>query len=128
MMEVREAMTLPIREIRLLYLLIQMTIIKIIHWMMFWIPAWKEQIVATMNRRLNMADTGMRVEQWQDSMVSLRSWLALSRAIALDARKRVRQGGPAFDATVMNLQGEEQKLFDYVNGARPLVVIFGSCT
>lgn len=127
-MEVREVMTLPVREIRLMYLLIQMTIMKILYWMMFWIPAWKAQIVATMNRRLNMADTGMKVEQWQDSIVSVRSWLALGRAITLDARKSVRPGGPAFDATVMNLKGEEQKLFDYVNGARPLVVVFGSCT
>lgn len=127
-MEVREVMTMPIREMRLVYMLIQMTIMKIVYWMMFWIPAWKAEIVASMNQRMNMSETGMKVEQWQDSIVSLQAWLALSRAMTLDARKKVKLGGPAFDANVVSLDGKEKKLLDFENGARPLVVVFGSCT
>lgn len=127
-MEIREAVTLPVREMRLLYVLVQMTIMKIMHWLMFWIPAWKAQIVDTMNHRLNMVNTGMKVEQWQDSIVTVQSWRALARAITLDVRKRVKQGGSAYDATVLTLDGKERKLLDFQNGARPLVVVFGSCT
>lgn len=127
-MEIREAVTLPVREMRLLYVLVQMTIMKVMYWLMFWIPAWKVQIVNTMNHRLNMANTGMKVEQWQDSIVTVQSWRALARAITLDVRKRVKQGGSAYDATVLTLDGKERKLLDFQNGARPLVVVFGSCT
>lgn len=127
-MEIREAVTLPVREMRLLYVLVQMTIMKVMYWLMFWIPAWKAQLVDTMNRRLDMAGTGMKVEQWQDSMVSVRSWLALARAITLDVRKRVKLGGPAYDATLLALDGKERKLYEFQKGVRPLVVVFGSCT
>ena len=127
-MELREAVTLPVREMRHLYVLVQRTIMKVVYWLMFWITAWKAQLVDTMNRRLDMAGTGTKVEQWQDSIVSVQSWRALARAITLDVRKRVKLGGPAYDATLLALDGKERKLFEFQKGVRPLVVVFGSCT
>jgi hypothetical protein len=64
----------------------------------------------------------------QDTIVTWQSWWSTCQSMALDLRKTVRVGGPACDAAVVALDGTSHRLLDYQRGARPLVLIFGSCT
>jgi len=117
-----------VRELQLLIILVQFAVLKIMHWFLFWIPSQKAKIVEVACRRTGMINSGMRVEQWQDSIVTYASYRSLCRSIALDMRKKVKAGGPAYDGHVVRLDGTPAKLFDFQTVVRPLVVVFGSST
>lgn len=117
-----------LRELHLLYVIIQFAVIKVLHWVLFWIPSQKKKIVAVASKRAGMDRASLHVDQWQDSIVSLQSYLSLCRSITLDTRKLVHAGGPAYDSGLLTLDGKPGRLLDYQQGLRPLVAIFGSCT
>lgn len=117
-----------VRELHLLYIIINFAVIKIMHWVLFWFPSHKAKIVEQAEKRTGMHKTTLTVEQWQDSIVSFQSYLSLCRSVMLDSRKLARQGGPAINSGVVTLDSQPSNLLDYQNGVRPLVVVFGSCT
>jgi len=124
----QRAPALLLREMNLIYLMVHFALIKILHWILFWFPSQKQKIIDDTSKRTGMSKTMLRKDQWEDSIVSLQSYLSLCRSLSLDARKSVHQGGPASDSSLMTLEGKSGKLLNYQHGLRPLVVIFGSCT
>jgi len=122
-------------ELMLVYITARIGFMTLVYRVLFLFPSHKAKIINNIRIRTQMPSdsddiTGysMPVENWQDTVVTWRSWRATCRSIALDLRKTVRQGGPAVDVAVVSQSGTPCRLLDFQRPGRPLVVVFGSCT
>ena len=79
-----------------------------------------------------MTEANMTVDNWA---YTAGGW-QFFKALVTDAYEQnfnvtqnAKQGGPAIDVSLIKTDGVTQcKLLDFVDGERPLVVNFGSCT
>ena len=96
----------------------------------FWLrPKQKEHFAEVMDDLARLNISNLEADDWKDQFFTLPQLKQVAKRALLDFYKTAHQDGPAVDADVITLEGNETKLLDYSSDPeRPLVVNFGSCT
>jgi hypothetical protein len=115
-------------ELAILKGLARLTIWKIIYLFAFQFPSLKHRLVDDMNKENQMDETALSVDQWVDTIVTLRAWRSSCKSFILDMRKQAKQGGPVLSALLVDLDRQMADIADYQRPGRPLAIFFGSCS
>ena len=67
-------------------------------------------------------------EEFVSSYGSYNAWKMCCKCYKLDIFKTVREGGEAYNASVVTADGKQCRLLDFEKRGRPLILNFGSCT
>lgn len=94
----------------------------------FLVPEKKEAILREIASKAQMDISALKVEDWQDTIFTWESMKSNINMFVLDLYKKVVAGGRPYNADLVTLDNQKLKLLDHVDGDRPLVLNFGSCT
>lgn len=115
-------------EVAIVKGLMRLTMYKLFYLFAFQIPGLKHHLVEQMSKDNQMEETGLRVEQWQDTITTFKAWQSACRSYILDMRKKAKLFGPVVSAQVVKMDRSTCDIGDFQKPGRPLVVFFGSCS
>lgn len=114
--------------VRLIVFCFQMIIQKLMLRALFLMPSKKRAILTEIASKTHMDVSALKLEDWQDTIFTWASMKSNIKMFILDMYKTVVEGGTPYNANLLTLDNQRIKLLDFVQGDRPLVLNFGSCT